>query len=244
MWADFLALAIFNIFRSYSPKQKLLIRYLKTYWGIQPKEISWYEKAVRHKSLIGSGKFTHTDCNERLELLGDAVLDTVITEHLFSLFPEKDEGYLTKIRARIVNRQMLGEVGKQAQLNTVIEARIGSDDSMDKIIGNALEALIGAIYLDRGFDQARKCIKRYLLEKFLDLDQVLQESQDYKSAIIEWAQQHKHKIQFDTSDSVAEDQMFECTVLINNEPIASGKERSKKKAEQVASKLAVKQLNL
>jgi ribonuclease III len=244
LWADFLALAILNIFRFYSPKQKLLIRYLKTYWGIQPKEISWYEKAVRHKSLIGSGKFTHTDCNERLELLGDAVLDTVITEHLFSLFPEKDEGYLTKIRARIVNRQMLGEVGKQAQLNTVIEARIGTDDSMDKIIGNALEALIGAIYLDRGFEQARKSVKQNLLAKFLDLDQVLQESQDYKSAIIEWAQQHKHKIQFDTTDSVADDQMFECIVLINNEPLASGKERSKKKAEQVASKLAVKQLNL
>lgn len=244
MWADFLALTIFNIFRSYSPKQKLLIWYLKTYWGIQPIEISWYEKAVRHKSLIGSGKFTHTDCNERLELLGDAVLDTVITEHLFSLFPEKDEGYLTKIRARIVNRQMLGEVGKQAQLNTVIEARIGTDDSMDKIIGNALEALIGAIYLDRGFEQARKSVKQNLLAKFLDLDQVLQESQDYKSAIIEWAQQHKHKIQFDTTDSVAEDQMFECIVLINNEPLARGKERSKKKAEQVASKLAVKQLNL
>ncbi|MDP4963685.1 MAG: ribonuclease III [Salibacteraceae bacterium] len=237
-------MAILNIFRFYSPKQKLLIRYLKTYWGIQPKEISWYEKAVRHKSLIGSGKFTHTDCNERLELLGDAVLDTVITEHLFSLFPEKDEGYLTKIRARIVNRQMLGEVGKQAQLNTVIEARIGTDDSMDKIIGNALEALIGAIYLDRGFEQARKSVKQNLLAKFLDLDQVLQESQDYKSAIIEWAQQHKHKIQFDTTDSVADDQMFECIVLINNEPLASGKERSKKKAEQVASKLAVKQLNL
>lgn len=214
------------------------------HWGINPKDIVWYERAVRHKSLIGSGKFSHADCNERLELLGDAVLDTIITEHLFKLFPKNDEGYLTKLRARIVNRQMLGEVGKKANLDTVIQARIGTDDSMDKIIGNALEALIGAIYADRGFEKVKKSVTQFLLTKYLDLELVVQESQDYKSAFIEWAQHHKHKIQFDTKESESEEHMFECVILVNNEVTAQGKARSKKKAEQAASKMVVKDLKL
>lgn len=220
------------------------MQYLNTYWGINPKDIFWYERSVRHKSLIGSGKFSHADCNERLELLGDAVLDTIITEHLFKLFPQKDEGYLTKLRARIVNRQMLGDVGKKAHLDSVIEARIGTDDSMDKIIGNALEALIGAIYADRGFEKAKRSVQEFLLTKYLDLDLVVQESQDYKSAFIEWAQHHKHKIQFDTKESATEEHVFDCVIFVNNEATAEGKARSKKKAEQAASKVAVKQLKL
>lgn len=199
---------------------------------------------MRHKSLIGGGQFGHTDCNERLELLGDAVLDTVVTEYLFKLFPEKDEGYLTKIRARIVNRQMLSDVGKRAKLYTVIEARIGNEDSMEKIIGNALEALIGAIYLDKGFEAAKKSVEKFLLRKFLDLNLIIQESQDHKSSIIEWAQQQKLKIHFDTKEADGDGHMFECKILINGEVLASGLEKSKKKAEQIASKQATKQLNL
>lgn len=244
MWADHLALNILNLFKSYTTEQKELVKYLNVFWGINPKDITWYERAVRHKSLIGSGKFSHADCNERLELLGDAVLDTIITEHLFTLFPKKDEGYLTKLRARIVNRQMLGEVGRKSKLDSVIQARIGSDDSMDKIIGNALEALIGAIYADRGFEQAKKSVQQFLLTEYLDLKSVVQESQDYKSAFIEWAQHHKHKIAFNTKESDTEEHMFECIILVNNEVTAEGKARSKKKAEQAASKMAVKELKL
>ena len=233
-----------NLFRNYSPKQKRLIGYLKSKWGVSIRDISWYEQAVRHKSLIGSGKFCHTDCNERLELLGDAVLDTVITEHLFERFPSKDEGYLTKIRARIVNRQMLGLIGSKAGLQEVIEARIGSDDSMDKITGNALEALIGAIYMDKGFKVAKDSLQKFFLNNYLDLDQVVAESQDHKSALIEWVQQKKFKIQFDTHEDPENEQLFTCKIYLNSEFVSSGTERSKKKAEQAASKQAVKELNL
>jgi ribonuclease-3 len=134
---------------------------------VTPKSYSLYEKALRHKSVVGSGKFCHKDCNERLELLGDAVLDTVITEYLFYKFPEADEGSLTKIRARIVNRQTLSEVGLRAELDQIIEARISEDDSNSKIIGNALEAWLGAIYLDRGFDAAKKKRRKPLTQKIL-----------------------------------------------------------------------------
>lgn len=207
-------------------------------------DISWYEKALRHKSVVGSGKYCHQDCNERLELLGDAVLDTVITEYLFKKYPESNEGYLTKLRARIVNRQTLGTVGIASGLHEVIEARIGTEDSMDKIVGNALEAWLGAIYIDRGFTVAKKSIERYLVPNYIDIEAIIEHAMDFKSKLIEWAQQHKKDLRFNTSNHADNDSMFICSVVMDQVLVASGKERSKKKAEQVASKAACESLKL
>jgi ribonuclease-3 len=221
-----------------------LIKYLRKRWGVKPSDISWYEKAVRHKSVVGTGKYCHQDCNERLELLGDAVLDTVITEYLFNKYPDSNEGYLTKIRARIVNRQTLGAVGMAAGLNEMIEARIGSEDSMDKIVGNALEAWLGAIYIDRGFTVAKQSIDRFLLPHYIDIEEIIEQSFDFKSKLIEWAQQSKKELKFNTSPNADEDNLFVCTVVMDQVLIATGRERSKKKAEQAASKLACESLSL
>jgi ribonuclease-3 len=217
---------------------------LKQYWGISAHDILWYEKALRHKSVVGLGQYDHVDCNERLELLGDAVLDTVITEYLFKRFPESNEGYLTKLRARIVNRQTLGTVGKSAGLHEVIEARIGSDDSMEKIVGNALEAWLGAIYVDRGFRAAKRSIERFLIERYINLEHIEEQSFDFKSKLIEWAQQDKRSIRFVTVNDEHDLQSFVCEIFVEDKPLANGKERSKKKAEQVASKMACESLNL
>jgi len=206
--------------------------------------MAWYEKALRHKSVIGTGKFCHIDCNERLELLGDAVLDTVVTEYLFYRFPEEDEGALTKIRSRIVNRQMLGQVGMNAGLSEMLEARIGSDDSLDKIVGNALEAWLGAIYIDRGFEVAKRSIKKYLIARYIDIEEVINQSNDFKSKLIEWVQQQKSKIQFNTQASGKEDQWFTCEIIIDGQHKASGSERSKKRAEQQAAKRACEALGI
>lgn len=236
--------AFFSFFKSYSPRQKQLKQYLQIKWGVQPREIVWYEKALRHKSVIGSGKYEHLDCNERLELLGDAVLDTVITEFLFKRYPSSNEGSLTKLRSRIVNRGTLGDVGKASELHTVIEARIGNEDSMDKIVGNALEAWLGAIYIDRGFKVAKKSIEHYLIPKYIDIESIVEQSYDFKSKLIEWAQREKKKINFNTSNNTDEDQCFSCAVVVNEVLLATAKEKSKKKAEQRASELACTQLNL
>ncbi|MBT3647286.1 MAG: ribonuclease III [Flavobacteriales bacterium] len=231
-------------FRFQNLRHRQLSTYLFKSWGIRPSDISWYEKALRHKSLVGSGKFCHQDCNERLELLGDAVLDTVVTEYLFNRFPEADEGYLTKIRARIVNRTTLGEVGKNAGLGDIIEARVGSDDSMDKIIGNALEAWLGAIYIDRGFKSAKKSIDQYLLPRYLDIDDIIQNAFDFKSKLIEWSQQNKKPMRFDTYSADQTDNSFICDIKVNNKAIASGNGKSKKRAEQDAAKMACNKLAL
>lgn len=204
----------------------------------------WYEKALRHKSVIGTGRFCHNDCNERLELLGDAVLDTVVTEYLFIRFPEATEGDLTKIRSRIVNRQMLGSVGMNARLHDLIEVRIGSDDSMDKIVGNALEAWLGAIYIDKGFDIAKKCVLNYLISRYIDIEEVITQSNDFKSKLIEWTQQQKVVPAFATEAVQEDPHVFECRITINNQVISTGSGRSKKRAEQQAAKLACDKLSI
>ena len=234
----------FFFLKTYNQRQKLLIKYLKNHWGVKPSDISWYEKALRHKSVVGSGKYCHQDCNERLELLGDAVLDTVITEYLFNKYPESNEGYLTKIRARIVNRQTLGSVGKASGLDKVIEARIGNEDSTDKIVGNALEAWLGAIYIDRGFRAAKKSIDEFLLPNYINIESIIEQAFDFKSKLIEWAQQEKKDLRFSTTPNADEEQMFTCSVIVDQVLIASGKEKSKKKAEQIASKAACSSLTL
>jgi ribonuclease-3 len=234
----------FFFFKSYSDRQKRLIRYLKESWGVKPSDLTWYEKALRHKSVVGTGKYCHQDCNERLELLGDAVLDTVITEYLFNRYPDSNEGYLTKLRARIVNRQTLGAVGKSSGLDAMIEARIGNDDSMDKIVGNALEAWLGAIYMDKGFDVAKLSIDRHLLPNYIDMEAIIDQAFDFKSKLIEWAQQQKKDLRFNTTNNADEAQLFTCSAVVDQVLIAQGKEKSKKKAEQAASKAACESLNL
>lgn len=234
----------FPFFSSYNDRQKRLRNYIRHYWGVSPKNISWYEKALRHKSLVGSGKFDHADCNERLELLGDAVLDTVITEYLFKRYPESDEGQLTKARARIVNRQTLSQAAKAARLDDVIEARIGNVDSMDKIMGNALEAFIGAIYIDRGFRNAKLSIEQHLITRHLNVDFIVENAVDFKSSLIEWAQQKKSQLRFLTLSSEHDDQSFICSIIVDQVLIAKGEDRSKKKAEQAASKFACEKLGV
>lgn len=233
-----------RLFRKHNSRQKYLRKYLVSHWGVSPRDIVWYEKALRHKSVIGTGKFCHIDCNERLELLGDAVLDTVITEYLFHRFPEDDEGVLTKIRSRIVNRQMLGKVGMNAGLNDVLEARIGSDDSLDKIVGNALEAWLGAIYVDRGFEAAKRSIEQYLIARYIDIEEVISQSNDFKSKLIEWVQHQKSRIQFNTQAAGNEEQWFTCEIYIDGKHQASGSERSKKRAEQQAAQRVCETLGI
>ena len=194
--------------------------------------------------MVGAGKFCHKDCNERLELLGDAVLDTVVTEYLFYKFPDADEGALTKIRARIVNRQTLSEVGLEAGLDQMIEARISHEDSNSKIVGNALEAWLGAIYLDRGFKAAKKSVESHLLTKYLDIEHFVTNSIDFKSQLIEWAQQKKREFEFKTYACSAEWEGFICEFTLDGDVKSKTKERSKKKAEKEAAKIAYHQLGI
>ncbi|GAB5538798.1 MAG: hypothetical protein Salg2KO_09010 [Salibacteraceae bacterium] len=236
-------MTILNFFSKATPRQLELGRYLRSNWGLRTRSIYWYERALRHKSLVGTGQYQHEDCNERLELLGDAVLDTVVTEYLFRKYPHASEGELSKMRSRIVSRNALSKVGQRAGLGDFIESRISADDSNEKIIGNALEAWIGAMYVDKGFQKTKWSIENYLLVKYINLDRAINSSTDYKSHFIEWAQAQRVTFTFKTYTNDAS-QGFMCDLYIKSEVVASSHQRSKKLAEKGAAELACKQLNI
>lgn len=228
----------------YSKRQKMLSSYLKSTWGLQHGRIVLFEQALRHKSIIGTGKYHYGQCNERLELLGDAVLDAIVTDFLYKRFPDQDEGKLTKIRSRIVNREMLANVGYSCHLDKYLECSIGVDDSIDKIVGNAFEAWIGAIYLDQGFNKVKNVIEKKFLNGWIDLEKVVENTSDFKSKLIEWVQKNKHQIRFHTQSTLNGQTSFTCNISIDGKAISTGTDRSKKRAEQRASRVACEALGL
>ena len=176
-----------------SPKNKRLISAVKTIVGKKPINVEIFELATRHASAAKTLKSGFRESNERLEYLGDAVLGTVIAEFLFKKYPFKDEGFLTEIRSRIVNRESLNDLGKKIGLDVLIEYDANRKNSLShrSIHGDTLEALVGAVYLDRGFRFCRKFVIKKLLLPYFDLDQIVKNNPNNKSLIIEWAQKEK-----------------------------------------------------
>lgn len=189
--------------------------------------------------MVGSGRYQHAQCNERLELLGDAVLGAIVSEFLFSQFPDADEGKLTKMKSRLVSRQTLGEIGKRAGLDALIELRLGEIDFREKIVGNALEALVAAVYLDAGYERAAKLVRQQMLDKYADWRGEVEHSTDFKSHFIEWAQRARKAFEFETSARASGDGQFESRLLVDQQEWARATGRSKKGAEQAAAALAM-----
>ena len=234
----------FQFSRKLTPRQQEIKEYLSSEWGLKPKRLDAYEVALRHKSVLGGGKYKSAECNERLELLGDAVLDTIVTEFLYDRFPEFNEGKLTKIRSRIVNRQTLNKVGERAGLTPLIEARIGNGDSKEKIIGNALEAWIGAIYMDLGFQSAKQAVIDRMMGEYMNIERVVSQTTDYKSHLIEWAQKQRIAYEFKTFDNDNHQGQFTCEIWLAGQVEATSVERSKKRSEKVAAQLVCQKFGL
>tara|TARA_R110002050_G_scaffold221441_1_gene357326 strand:- start:125991 stop:126569 length:579 start_codon:yes stop_codon:yes gene_type:complete len=174
--------------------------------------------------------------NERLEFLGDSILDAVVAEVLYEKFPQGKEGFLTQIRSRIVSRSRLNKLGIALQLDQLIEVQMSRNVKETSLSGNALEALIGAIYLDKGFAKTNLFIREQLLAAHIDFSQLLTQEPDPKSRVIETAQKNKVKVVFKTAIYNREDpQSFECKVVFDGEEIANAFGPSKKKAEQKAA---------
>ena len=214
---------------------------LKHLLGFRPFNLRLYEKAFIHRSAT----FTLPDGtkinNERLEYLGDAIIDSVISEYLFSHYPEATEGFLTKTRARIVNRETLNQLGLSMGLNKLIVSNLSASDSPRNLYGNAVEALAGALFIDKGYDRTRRFFIERVLKKHLDLEAVLAAETDYKSLIMEYCQKNKQKINFTSQEKTGNNgihPLFTVTLQINNETVAQGEGTTKKEAEQEASLIA------
>lgn len=228
-----------NIFKNSRPSNEDGIFYHKMnlITGSKPIDVSYYKIAFTHRSMNMVDKEGNPLNYERLEFLGDAMLSAVIASHLYIKVPSGDEGYLTKMRSKIVSRENLNRIGKELDLISHIESKMGNQQFGENIHGNLLEALIGAIYLDKGYSSCERFIHDTLLSKVADIQQLETKITSYKSLLIEWCQKSKHTFKFEVcEDDTAEDvKYFSVKLYIDQKVIAKGRATSKKKAEEKAA---------
>ena len=231
-------------------KRKILTAALRQILGFKPGNLKVYQLALKHTSVARAENHRGIrESNERLEYLGDAVLGAVIAEYLFKKFPYKDEGFMTEIRSRIVNRESLNNLCKKIGLNKLVEYDSRSYGHVmpgQSIYGDAMEALVGAVYLDKGYKKCRKFIINRLLIPNFDISEVVSVNSNYKSMLIEWSQRESRKLSFDIIDERGKrhQKEFIAQITIDEQGFATGSGYSKKKAEQAAAQKACELLNL
>jgi len=231
-----------KLFNRYLASQRRKVAFLRELLGFTPINLSVYLMAFKHSSKSTD---THTS-NERLEFLGDAVLDTVISEYLFMKYPLRGEGFLTEMRSKIVNRKRLGEIGRELNLQQLIDYHRGFVTINSTILGNALEALIGAIYLDAGFKTCKEFILNRIMVPYISLDDLQNLDINYKSRLFEWSQRYEKELIFEVLEekNVNKIRIFVVGAFIDGELMGSGEGRNKKDAEKEASKVVYRKLNV
>ena len=207
--------------------------FLKLQLGVKPINKKWYLEAITHssyKNITGN----EID-NERLEFLGDAFISMVVADYLFKKYPEQQEGYLTQLRSKIVSRENLNKFGIAIGLDDHLLYQKGKN-KYKSLVGNAFEALFGAILLDKGYEFTKRCFTKYILNSHLDIPQILQDNRDYKSELLIHFQKNGEKIIFKTTSQSKGDFPFKSEIIKNEELLGEGVGTSKKGAEQAASK--------
>lgn len=237
-----------HIFLQKSKEDKKLFRAIRIITGCRPFNIRPYRIAVQHTSVAKSVSKNFKESNERLEYLGDAVLGMVVAEYLFKKYPFKDEGFLTEIRSRIVSRDSLNTVSKKIGVPDIVkfDRRRKTPNSHKSLYGNALEAIVGAIYVDQGYQKSKKFIIRKLLKPHYDIDEIISTTKNYKSKLIEWCQKQSKSPNFNHIQTIDKGyyKEFIIELCLDEEPISKGHGLSKKKAEQDAAREACMKLKI
>ncbi|MGS2763381.1 ribonuclease III [Sinomicrobium sp. M5D2P9] len=229
-----------NILNSRSDEDGNFFLILKKILGFNPRHLDIYKKAFTHRSANKRDSQGNPVNYERLEFLGDTMLSTIISYHLFKEVPSGDEGYLTKMRSKVVSREHLNELGKDLSLITYVDSKISKDSFGENIHGNLFEALLGAIYLDRGYKYCEKFIYRKVIEPYVDIERLEGKIISYKSFIIEWCQKKKNTFRYEVYEDSGNESIkhFSVKLFIDGKVISKGRATSKKKAEEQASKRA------
>ena len=229
-----------------SPRKEFYL-FLKNLIGFYPGKLSFYDIAFTHRSasrLDSQGRVVN---NERLEYLGDAILGAVIADFLYNRFPQEDEGFLTKMRSKLVNRAILTNLTYEMGLNIFIDSNANNAVDKSHIYGDVLEALIGAIYIDRGYDAARYFIIKRIIPRYIDLYELEQLDTNFKSRLIEWSQKNKRLVKFDTLEEYpngSKQPKFVATVEIDDKVAGRGIGNSKKEAQQNAAKNTLEKMGV
>ena len=226
-------------FRKKSEEDKKLAAAVYNIIGRKPYNISLYRLAIKHTSVAKINQEGFRESNERLEYLGDAVLGAVIADFLFKKYPYKDEGFLTEIRSRLVSRESLNQLGRKVGIDAIVQfdQRRNERSSHKSLYGDALEALIGAAYLDRGYRFCRRFIINELIIPHFNLKEVVSSDRNFKSKLIEWAQKENKEVRFEILQikSNKNHKEFTAQVFIGDTPLGTGFGSNKKKAEQDAA---------
>jgi len=215
--------------------------------GIVPSNLAIYRMALTHPSAAVANQMGEKDTYERLEFLGDAVLGSITANFLFKKYPFKDEGFLTEIRSRIVNRESLNQIGRKIGLDKLLVFNGRSTNFSHKsVYGDALEAIVGAIYLDKGYNECQEFVMKRILYPHFNLEELIQNTRNFKSLLLEWCQKQNHKLIYQTviEDGDKFHKEFTIEVFINDVPTGRGKGFSKKKAEQAAAEHACNELKI
>ncbi|KAB8155752.1 ribonuclease III [Kordia sp. TARA_039_SRF] len=208
--------------------------------GFKTKRKKIYKKAFTHRSMNQKDSKGNSVNYERLEFLGDAMLSSVISAYLFNEVPSGNEGYLTKMRSKIVSREHLNELGRDLKLIDLVRSRIPKDNFGENIHGNLFEALIGAIFLDKGYKYCERFIHLRVISPYVDIERLEGKIISYKSLLIEWCQKEKKNFKYDVYEDTGNDELkhFAVKLFIDNRVVAKARATSKKKAEEKASKRA------
>ena len=218
-------------------KDRELCAFIRKVTGCYPRHIELYRLALVHRSKpvrLPDGRWAN---NERLEFLGDAVLDAVVADYLYHAFPRKHEGFLTSTRAKIVQRESLNRIGHQLHIDAHMRTSAHC--------GNTIEALVGAIYLDQGYKRCRRFIVNRIIKAHFDMPRLVRTDRNYKSQLIEWTQKHRVTIDYQLTDTLTDDAgspVFKTAVLLGGLPAGEGTGYTKKESHQAASRKALDRL--
>jgi len=240
---------ITQVYNLYLSPNRNYVRKLKNLLGFVPGNVRLYQMAFRHKSVAVLIKDGVKNSNERLEFLGDAVLGSVVAELLFKLYPYKDEGFLTEMRSKIVSRANLNQLSRKLGFNEMIEfdARmISYPNKQGSLLGDAFEALIGAVYLDKGYTFTREFLLSRIIKPHVDIHTLEVTETNFKSRLIEWCQHNSKEISFMQVDNPEgeSNKMFSVVAVVDGEECGLGRDFNKKSAEKIAAERACEYLKI
>ena len=233
-----------RFYNYYFHPDRELARRLRHLIGFTPVRLQLFKLAFFHKSSFASKDYAISN-NERLEFLGDAVLSTIVGEYLFKKYPNSDEGFLTKMRSKIVKRHSLDEIADRMGLDLFL-ANYNQTRLSKSMLGNALEALVGAVYIERGYDGTKIFVVRRILRKYLDIHELEGFDDNYKSQLLEWCQKNGRLIEYKVVAKYKSEKRdkFKVAVFVDGKKVGTADDFNKKSAEQLASERAMTSLGM